>query len=172
MGSNGSRRRRRVGGERLVAKLEHAWVGNGPRRRHVPAPGPGGAGGVARSLELGRPLGLHPEAGAGAVGEVRVVPSGPARTQPASFQERADDVAAVADEVDRSALRVGVKGGREDERGLGRLLDAAPAPYERKRADALEHGPDSPCRLGTGKPGELRDRRLVRVDLTEVDEAG
>ena len=143
-----------------------------PRADEIGAPGPGGAGGVARGLELGDPLGLDPEAGPRAVGKLRVVPAALARAEPTPLEERADDVAAVADDMNRPAMRIGLRAGREHVRRLGSLLDAAQPGDEREAPDALEHEPDPVRRPASRGAHQCRDRRLVRADLAQVDEAG
>ena len=87
--------------EILVAQLDGA-VGRGlAGRGDVAAPGPGGAARVADLLELVAPLGLDPEARVRAVSGSGVVPAVAAGAQPAPLEQRADDVAAVAHDVER-----------------------------------------------------------------------
>ena len=92
--------------------------------------------------------------------------------QPRLLEQRADDVATVADDVDDLRLRV-----REWERAremceLGRLLDGA------DRADEPGTARDRRIRrrrrgsLGGCERRELWDRGLDRRDLAEVDESG
>src|SRR4029077_6600908 len=84
--------------ERLVTELQHAAL-RAPSGRDVASPRPGGAGRVACGLELRTTLGRDPEARARAVGEPRVAAATATRREPALLEQRADDVAPVADQV-------------------------------------------------------------------------
>src|SRR5205823_3623335 len=92
--------------ERLVAELDRP-LRHSARRRDVPAPGPRRAARFARPLELLDPLRLDPEPRVPAVELPRVVTTAPSRTEPTALEQGADDVAAVAQHVDRPPLRIG-----------------------------------------------------------------
>src|SRR5262249_3392852 len=101
----------------LVAELEGS-PGDRPRGGDVAAPGPRGPTAFAGGAEVVRPLGFDPDPGVGAVGEPGVVASRLVGAEPPALEERADDVAAVADDVDGVCLRICVKRRREDEARL------------------------------------------------------
>ena len=161
---------RRVGRQALVAKLERPLVRGRTGCGRVAPPRPRRACRVARRLELRPALGLDPEARPRAVGEVGVVAAAAAGAQPAALEQRADDVAAVAHDVDGAGLRVGAEGRGEDERRLGRLLDPAPAAHEREQADALEDAADARRGLGRLQRRQGGDARLQGRHLAQVDE--
>src|SRR5947208_12030847 len=153
--------------ETLVADLEQAVARIG--RAHgldVAPPRPRAAASVADLRKLGAPLGLYPEAGLRSVVEPGVVPPVPVRVEPAALEERADDVAAVAHRVHGERLGICLERGAEHVRGLGRLLDATQSPGKADAPDAFEN----PAEL-VGR-GAVRQRRLPRRHLAEVDEAG
>ena len=117
---------RRIGGYLLVADLERV-VGRSARRGEVRAPRPGGAGRLGRGPELVPPLGLDPRTDVTAVREPGVVAPAAIVAQPALLEQRADDVAPVAQDVHRRRLRICLQRSSDDERRLGRLLHAARA---------------------------------------------
>ena len=81
----------------------------------------------------------------GSVGEARVVGAFAFCAEPAAFEEGADDVAPVADDVHCRAAGYARSAADEEEARLGRLLDAAQVRGEAERSHDLEH-PPQPCR--------------------------
>src|SRR6266516_561213 len=113
-------------GELFVADLQQAVAGTGGAYGlDVSPPRPGAALRVARLREFLAPLRLDPEARLRPVREPGIVPAFRVGVEPAAFEQRAHDVAAVAYGVHRERLRIGLQGGADHVRGLGRLLDAA-----------------------------------------------
>ena len=154
-------------GEALVSDLEQAVAGAGAAHGlDVAPPRPRAAPRVAHLRELLAPLRLDPEARLRPVREPRVVAAFCAGVEPAALEQRAHDVAAVAQRVHRERLRIGLQRSAEHVRGLGRLLDAAQSPREPDAPDPLEDRPQ----LGRRRP--FGKRRLPRRHLAEVDEAG
>ena len=110
-GRDGSRGRGGIRDQLLVAQA-HRSLRHRVRRGHVPAPGPGRAGGIRHLRELVLTPLLDPEARVRAERQVRVVGTGPLGAEPAALEQRGRDVAPVADDVDRDRLGVGAERGR------------------------------------------------------------
>ena len=106
-----------------------------------------------------------------AVRQARVVAAAAVGAQPAALEQRADDVAPVAEHVHGRRLRIGEERGLERERRLGRLLDGAEPAREPEQADALDDRPELPRGRRRRLAREPRQRRLERRHLVEVDEA-
>ena len=160
----------RIGRHRLVPDLDR--VLGAPSGRDVAPPHPGGAAGVARRLELGSAIWLDPEARVRAVRDARVVRLRLLAPQPRLLEQRAGDVAAVADDVDDDGL-----GERRRDRGhevgeLRRLLDRPDGADEPDPSRDVENPAKPPRRLVGRERGELRDGGLDRRDLAEIDEPG
>ena len=159
----------RVGGELLVSDLDERHAGRA-RRRHVAPPHPGGPACVARVLELLAPVGLDPEPRVRAVRQAGVVRPLLLTAEPRLLEKRADDVPAVADDVDDPRVGICDRHAAHEERHLRGLLDG---PNRSDQADAPCHGEDSlqpGCRERGLECRQLRNRRLHRGDLAEVDE--
>ena len=159
-----------VGGHILVANLDHLRTARA-RCGHVAPPHPCRPARVARALELLPPLGLDPEAGVGAVGNAGVVDAAPAPAKPRLLEQRADDVAPVANDVHDLRLGVGERERSDEVRELRRLLDGANRADE---TDATRDGEDPSQRRAASAVGarQARERGLDRRHLAEVDEAG
>src|SRR5262245_40575403 len=71
----------------------------------VAPPGPGRARRLAGAFEILRPVGLDPEPSLRTVGKAGVVRARPFGGEPAPFQQRRHDIAAVPDDVDGASLR-------------------------------------------------------------------
>ncbi len=102
----------------------------------------------------------------------RVVGAMPAGAEPAALEQRADDVPAVADDVQRHGVREGEGERVRDERRLGRLLDRAEASDEPEPPGGGEQSVGSRAAASsTASVDELGDRRLEGRHLAEIHEA-
>src|SRR5262249_1455133 len=111
------------------------------------------------------PLRLDPEPRFRPVREPRIVPPLGVGVEPASLEQRAHDIATVAQHVYGERFGIRLERCVEDVRRLGRLLDAAQSPREPHPPDPLEDPSQVVCRRAG------RERRLPRRHLAKVDEA-
>ena len=107
----------------------------------------------------------------GSVGEPRIVLPTPAGAEPASLEQRADDIPTVTDDVDEHGLWKPSSDRLCNVGRLGRLLDTAEVTHESKPPRDAQDAADPWCSLGRCEVRELRDGGFQRGDLTEIDEA-
>ena len=107
-----------------------------------------------------------------AVRDAGVVASRALGAEPAALEQRTDDVAAVPDDVHRLCGRIRAQRSGEDEARLRGLLDTAQVARETEATHDIERPPKASRRLLLGEPRQLRNRRLERLHLAEVDQAG
>ena len=98
----------------------------------------------------------------GGAGVVCVRPPG---AQPAALEQRAHDIAPVAQRVDERPPRKRLRHGGQHERSLGCLLHSATAADEAQTTDTVEDRPDLVRR-------DVRNRSLERVHLAQIGVAG
>ena len=106
----------------------------------------------------------------GAVGLADLVAPWPSGLQPAALEQRADDIAAVAEHVHGSSLGVRPERRPEHEAHLWCLLDTAQMRDQAEAPDPREDQLQPRGRILLGELSELRDRRLDRAGLPQVDE--
>ena len=153
----------------LVADLERLGAERA-RGGDIASPRPGCPPGIRHRGELLGARLFDPEARRRPKREPRVVFPPHSHAQPAALEERADDVAPVADDVDELRLWEGEGERLRDEGRLRRVLDGPPAADEAEPTRRGEDPPNASCRLAGRKPRKLWNRRLERRDLAEVDE--
>ena len=105
------------------------------------------------------------------VTEAGIVTAGALVAEPSFLEQRADHVAAVADDVQDSGPGVGENRCRQHEARLGGLLDRPQVADEREAPDALERRSELNGGLGGRKPPPALDGSLQRPHLAEVDES-
>ena len=149
----GERRRDRcrVGGEILVPDLERPL--RCPRRRDVAPPHPGRATRVARRFELSAAFGLDPEARIRPVRHAGVVGLRLLASQPRLLEERAHDVAAVANDVHDARSR---------DRRAERPGRRRPSPASARRDGRHRRGRRVARRRGSAGAGRLPARARAR----------
>jgi hypothetical protein len=106
-----------------------------------------------------------------AVRDPGVVASRAFGAEPAALEQRTDDVAAVPDDVHRLCGWIGAQRSGEDEARLRGLLDTAQVARETEATHDVERPPNARRRLCSGA-APARNRRLERLHLAEVDQAG
>ncbi len=161
--------RLRVGRQLLVANLDRA--GRSASSADVAPPDPRCTPCVARRLELGTSRRLDPEPRIRAIWHARVVGVHLLASEPGLLEQRAGDVAAVADDVNDDRLGEGEWDCGDDVCQLGGLLDRTHGADEPDPARDVED-PAEPlsCRVGR-EFCQLRNGGLDRRDLAEVDES-
>ena len=159
-----------IGGDVLVPDLERV-LGRRPRGRQVALPRPRRSRCLARARELTPALGLDPRPGMDAERLARVVVA-LAFAEPAHREQRAHDIATVADDVEHGRLRVRAYRGTDHEAELGRLLDRPKVADEGEPPDPLDRRAELPRGLVLSKRHPAIDVRFQRLHLAEVDEAG